>query len=49
MDLVNLFNNKYKYNGKLYVLKDIINLYVKNTLSVMNEESQYKEFIFYEG
>lgn len=48
MDLVNLFNHPFKYNGKKYVLKDIIKMYVKNTLDCLNEESKYKEFM-YEG
>ncbi len=48
MELVNLFNNKYKYNNKLYTLKDIINLYVKNTLLSIESESEYRNFIFYE-
>lgn len=49
MDLVNLFNDKVKYDGKLYTVKDSISLYVKNTLSVLENNSKYKEFIFYEG
>ncbi len=49
MDLVNLFNSKYKYNNKLYTVKDIINLYVKSTLLSMEKQTEYKDFIFYEG
>ena len=49
MDIINVFNNKYKYNGKSYVLKDIIKMYTKNTLDVMDNVSEYKEFYIYEG
>lgn len=49
MDIVNIFNNSYKYNGKQYVLKDIIKLFVKNTLESINEPDNYEDFIFYEG
>lgn len=49
MDIINVFNNKYKYNGKSYVLKDIIKMYTKNTLDVMENVSEYKEFYIYEG
>jgi CRISP-associated protein Cas1 len=49
MDLVNLFNQKYKYDDKDYTLKDIIKLYVKNVLDSISGESTYKGFKFYEG
>lgn len=51
MDLVNIFNNKFKYDEKTYTLKDIIRLYVKNLLDYINdnENNNYKGFIFYEG
>lgn len=49
LDIVNIFNNKFKYCGKNYVLKDIIKLYVKNTLDVLDDEKEYKEFTYYEG
>lgn len=49
LDLVNVFNNVYKYLGKNYVLKDIIKMFVKNTLSSINDIDSYKEFVFYEG
>ena len=49
LDIVNIFNDKYKYNGKNYTLKDILKLYVKNTLDCMEKESPYKDFVFYEG
>lgn len=48
MDLVNLFNQKFKYNNKTYILKDILKLYVKNTLDYFDEKKEYKEFIYYE-
>lgn len=48
MDIVNLFNHKFKYANKFYTLKDILKLYIKNTLSYFNEEKEYKEFIYYE-
>ncbi len=49
MDLVNLFNNKYTYQNKKYTLKDIITFYIKNTLAYIEGETEYKEFVFYEG
>lgn len=49
MNLVNIFNSKFNYQNKSYTLKDIISLYVKNTLAYIEEESDYKEFVFYEG
>lgn len=49
MDLVNIFNNKFKYMNKLYVLKDIIAFYIKNTLDIFEKNKEYKEFIIYEG
>lgn len=49
MDLVNLFNSKYNYNGKQYVLKDVIKLYVKNIFDYLENQSEYKGFIIYEG
>lgn len=51
MDLVNIFNNKFKYDEKTYTLKDIIRLYVKNLLDYINdnENNNYEGFIFYEG
>lgn len=48
MALVNLFNNKYYYNKKSYVLKDIIKQYTKYTLDCLNEKTEYKDFIYYE-
>lgn len=49
LDIVNIFNNKFNYEGKNYILKDIIRMYVKNTLEILNDESIYKGFVFYEG
>lgn len=49
LDIVNIFNNNYKYQGKNYILKDIIKMFVKNTLESITEINKYKEFIFYEG
>lgn len=49
MDIVNIFNNNYKYNGKNYTLKDIIKMYTKNTLDVLTENAKYRNFTLYEG
>lgn len=49
LDIVNIFNNVYKYQGKNYVLKDIIKIFVKNTLSSVNDLDSYKDFVYYEG
>lgn len=49
LDIVNIFNNTYKYNGKQYVLKDIIKMYVKSSLESLSQETKYKGFILYEG
>lgn len=49
LDIVNIFNNTYKYQGKNYVLKDIITMYVKNTLSSIDDIDNYKDFVYYEG
>ena len=48
MNIVNLFNNKFIYKNKKYTLKDIIKMYVKNTLESLDNEN-YEDFIFYEG
>lgn len=47
LDIINIFNNRFKYMEKMYTLKDIIKMYVKNTLSFDND--LYEDFIFYEG
>lgn len=49
LDLINIFNNKYKYHGKQYSLKDIIKMYTKNTLDSLSEDKEYENFILYEG
>ncbi len=47
LDIINIFNTSFKYKNKEYTLKDIIKLYVKNTLEYF-DENKYQEFI-YEG
>jgi len=49
MDIVNIFNGKYRYNGKQYVLKDIIKMYVKNVFDYLENNTDYKGFSIYEG
>lgn len=49
LDIVNILNNIYKYQNKNYTLKDIISLFVKNTLNNINDTEKYKDFIYYEG
>lgn len=49
LDIVNIFNSRYTYENKKYTLKDIIKLYVKNTLGALDEPDKYKEFSIYEG
>lgn len=49
LDLINIFNSSFKYCGKVYILKDIIKMYTKNTLDYLSDNKKYKEFIFYEG
>lgn len=49
MDILNIFNAKYKYNNKQYVLKDIIKMYVKNIFDYLENDYEYKGFIIYEG
>ena len=49
LEIVNIFNNIYKYQGKKYILKDIIKMFVKNTLTSIDNVENYKDFIFYEG
>lgn len=48
LDIVNIFNNTYKYCGKKYTLKDIIKFFIKNTLDSIYDINKYKEFIYYE-
>lgn len=49
LDIINIFNNNFKYQGKKYVLKDIIKMYVKSTLESLKDPEKYKEFIYNEG
>ncbi len=49
LDMVNILNNTYKYQNKSYTLKDIIGLFVKNTLNNIDNIDEYKDFIYYEG
>lgn len=49
MDIVNILNNIFNYLNKNYTLKDIIRLFVKNTLEIMSDSDSYKRFIYYEG
>lgn len=49
LDIVNILNNTYKYQNKSYTLKDIIGLFVKNTLNNIDNINEYKDFIYYEG
>lgn len=49
LDIVNIFNNSYKFNGKNYILKELIKLFVKSSLESIGNETKYKEFIYYEG
>lgn len=49
LDIVNIFNKNYNYMGKKYMLKDIIKMYVKNTLDAMEDIGKYKRFVYNEG
>ncbi len=49
LDIIDVFNRKYTYLGKNYVLKDIIKMYVKTTLESIENLEKYKGFAFYEG
>ena len=44
--ILNLFNEKFKYNNKIYILKDIIRMYIKDTLDVLQEGKKYKQFLY---
>lgn len=48
MDLINLFNQKYNYKNKQYILKDIIKMYVKNIFDTIEENKPYIGFSIYE-
>lgn len=49
LDIINIFNNTYKYQNKNYILKDILKMFIKNVLESVENIDNYKEFIFYEG
>lgn len=49
LDLVNIFNDKFKYNGKSYTLKDVIKLYIKDIFGCLEKGCEYKGFMYYEG
>ena len=49
LDIVNILNGTFKYQGKNYTLKDIIKIFVKNTLESINNLDNYKEFVYHEG
>ena len=48
LDIVNIFNNYFKYQNKRYVLKDIIKMYIKNTLDSIENIDIYKDFVYHE-
>lgn len=49
LDIINIFNNTYKYCEKNFVLKDIIKMFVKTTLESIDNSKNYKDFLYYEG
>lgn len=49
LDIINIFNNRYSYDNKKYILKDIIKMFVKNALDSIQDINKYKEFCIYEG
>ncbi len=49
LDIINIFNNTYKYRGKNFVLKDIIKMFIKTTLESIDNTENYKDFLYYEG
>ena len=49
LDIVNILNGTFKYQGKNYTLKDIIKMFVKNTLESINNSENYKDFVYHEG
>lgn len=48
IDILDIFNHTFKFDGKNYTLKDIIRMYVKNTLDNISDISNYKDFLSYE-
>lgn len=49
LDIVNILNGTFEYQGKNYTLKDIIKMFVKNTLESIKNLDNYKEFVYHEG
>ena len=48
IEILDIFNHTFKFDGKNYTLKDIIRMYVKNTLDNISDISNYKDFLSYE-
>lgn len=48
LEILDIFNHTFKFDGKNYTLKDIIRMYVKNTLDNISDISNYKDFLSYE-
>ena len=48
IDIINIFNTKFKYNSKQYILKDIIKLYTKNIFDYLENDKTYIGFYIYE-
>lgn len=48
LDIVNVFNNTYKYLNKNYTLKDIIKMHIKKVLEAIDNGENYRGFL-YEG
>ena len=49
IDILNVFNNTFRYQNKKYTLKDIIKMFVKHTLESINNYEDYRNFLYYEG
>ena len=48
IEILDIFNHTFKFDGKNYTLKDVIRMYVKNTLDNISDISNYKDFLSYE-
>lgn len=48
LEILDIFNHTFKFDGKNYTLKDIIRMYVKNTLDNISDILNYKDFLSYE-
>lgn len=48
IEILDIFNRTFKFDGKNYTLKDVIRMYVKNTLDNISDISNYKDFLSYE-